>query len=617
MVRRWLLSTVVALGAAIATAGTATATVPRAQDEGGPVTAFYGVNGGPVDPFYGSVNPFYGGVYPSYGQISPFWGTIRPFWGSINPFYGSIRPFYGSLDPFWGGINPFNSSEALSQVYSYWQTTGPQWGNINALWGQLQGSGSADYSQLQSQLNDLFNAGVSFWGAKAQTIITELLKKYKIDPTNAANLAGVTAEARAAFFLNYYDRTMNLARPDHVDWWMSAAHWSPALVKDLGPGAAHAGLLDAWTTAKNADVQHITDVGGYTEYVNDHGAAVASVMAAMRDNLGVMGVAPNTNIYLYNPFDTSGTADWSDVTNGIDELLKRQSTSVINASLGLPGWTLSVEWGSVLTSPLITPNSDRIVVVKAAGNDGITQTADIAWPAGFNAPKNLVLVGSVGPTGKISQFSNRPGEACILVNSTCEKQNKLKYRFLVAPGELMLVENNHGGVTRMTGTSFAAPLVSGTIALLQSRWPWLKNYASVAAQIVLQSADDRGQRGVDAVYGWGMLDTEAAMSPLSFSNLAVFKPFVYQQGVAVAADRTSPNWGVPHLKTALQDPNQRAEWKKQGAFLVAYENIGTTYRDFLIPLSPKLIGKTQVVNGVTLTFQSYLYPRLLAWSQSR
>lgn len=590
------------------------AATTKAQDQGGVVTPFYGVNGGPVDPFYGSINPFYGHINPFYGHISPFWGTVRPFWGKINPFYGSLQPFYGKIDPFWGSINPYNSTPALSQVYNFWNMAGPQWGDINTLWTQLQSSGATDYSQLQAQLNDFQGTASSFWGGPAEKIATRLFTKYEIDPANPSSLAAATAEQRAAFFLNYYDRLMDLTGLDHVDWWMAAVHWSPALVKNLGDGKAHAGLLDAWTTAANADVQHINMVGGYAGYVNEHGAAVASVIAALQDNVGAMGVAPNTFIYLYNPFDTTGTANWGDVTNGIDALYQRQSTSVINASLGIPGWTLSKEWGAVLNSNKLSGLKDSIVVVKAAGNEGVTQAADIAWPAANGAPDNLVVVGSVGPTGKISQFSNRPGEACILIHSICKEQNKLKYRFLVAPGELILVEDDHGGTTRMTGTSFAAPLVSGTIALLQSRWPWLKNYASEAVQIVLRSADDLGAPGVDPVYGWGQLDIEAAMSPLNFDKLTVFQPFVYKNGVAVAVDRNSPNWTAARLKTALQDPARRQQWEKEKAFLVAYENLGTTYRDFLVPLSAKLIGKKQSVNGVTKPFQAYVYQRMRRWA---
>ncbi len=347
--------------------------------------------------------------------------------------------------------------------------------------------------------------------------------------------------------------------------------------------------------------------------MNDHGAAVASLIAAQEDGIGVMGIAPHADVQLYNPFDGTGTANWAGVASGLTKLFGHKDT-VANASLGVPGWTLSQEWGQILTT--LDPYKHGLVLVKAAGNEAVTQTSDIAWPSGYAAPNNLLVVGSSGPTNEISQFSNTPGEACITVDGVCQEQNKLKYRFLVAPGELMLVEDNQGGVTRMTGTSFSAPLVTGTIALLQTRWPWLRNYADETVQIILQSATDLGAPGVDPVYGWGLLNVEAAQSPLNFDNLIVFQPFIYKNK-KLNVDKNGPNWTAAALKAAIQTPGQLDKWQKQNAFLVVFENIGTTYRDFLIPLSPALIGRNQTVNSVAHPFQAFLYQRMLNWAQQQ
>ena len=607
----------------IAAAGSAAAKNTKGnadQDQGGQITPFYGTGGGPVDPFYGPINPFYGAINPFYGTISPFWGNINPFWGPINPFYGSINPFYGNIDPFWGTINPFNSTTFLSGVYPYWSSAGPQWGSINTLWNTLQSSNNPDYSQLQAQLNDFFASANTFWGPAVQattgkdfyTFTGALLAKYNIDITNPGSLASTTPEARSAFFFNFYDGLMGCAGLDHPDWWMAAVHWGPELALVEGPGNARVGLLDGSTSRNNSDVANFQFIGGYRGYVNDHGAAVASLIAAQEDGVGVMGVAPHSIVQLYNPFDGSGTANWTGVANGLSKLYNHKNT-VTNASLGVPGWTLSQEWGQILTT--LDSNKHGFVLVKAAGNEGVTQTSDIAWPSGYAAPGNLIVVGSSGPSNEISQFSNTPGEACITVDSVCQEQNKLKYRFLVAPGELMLVEDNQGGVTRMTGTSFSAPLVTGTIALLQTRWPWLRNYSDETVQIVLRSATDLGAPGVDPVYGWGLLNVEAAQSPLNFDNLIVFKPFIYSNGENINVDKNGPNWTAAELKAAIQTPGQLDQWKSQKAFLVVFENIGTTYRDFQIPLSPSLIRKRQSVNGAQHPFQAFLYQRMLDWAQ--
>jgi hypothetical protein len=609
MIRKLLLASTAAVSMALAAPSAALA--GTGGDQGGPITEFYGVNGGPIDPFYGSINPFYGSINPFYGHISPFWGNIQPFWGSINPFYGTIQPFYGNIDPFWGTINPF--SGPLAKVYPYWNATGPQWGQINDLWNQLQASNATDYSQLQSALNDFASGVHTYLGDQGDHLIAQMLSKYNIDPNSAASLAAVTPEARSAFYVNFYDAAIDLTKLDHVDWWMSSVHWSPQLVQDAGKGNVVAGLLDASITQNYSDVGDLKFIGGFQGYVNDHGAATASLAAARKDNLGVMGIAPNAKVRLYNPFDATGTASWHDVDAGIYTLYL-QHVTVMNASLGIPKWVLSRGWVPVLTSPHLHDNQHYFVLVKAAGNEGVQQRGSVTLPAGYSAPNNLIMVGSVGPSGDISQFSNTPGEACIVVDGACQEQNKLKYRYMVAPGELMLVEDNHGGTTRMTGTSFAAPLVTGTVALMQARWPWLQQYADETVQIVLQSATDLGAPGVDPVYGWGELNVEGAMSPLNFDNLIVFKPFAKVPNAVT--DKNSPNWTPADLRAAINAPGQLDAWNKQQAFLVAYENDGTTYRDFLVPLSSALIGKPQKVNGITETFQSYIYQRLLNWAHA-
>jgi subtilisin family serine protease len=610
MLRKWLLTTAVSVSMVLA----GSEAVGKQQDQGGPVDQSYGVNGGKIDPYYGDINPFsdVGPGYHEYGKTSPFWGDPSPYWGDINPFVGQTQPFYGDTDPFWGTVNPYTQGHFLPTVFPYWQANGPEWGSINVLWTDLQNSHSLNYLQLLLDLTSFTVEVVTFWGAEVTQLLTDLLTKFQID-LNILLLPLVDAEHRSAFYLNLYDRTMDRTNLDHVDWWMAATHWSPQLVQAAAPGNVSIGMLDAYNTRNDSDIRNFKFIGGNQSYANDHGPAAGSLMAAMEDNAGVMGVAPRSSVHVYNPFDSSGAAGAPEITKGMLKLYNQHAT-VMNASLGMPGQTFSSEWGTILTSSSLSDKNHSYVLVKAAGNDGTAQSKNVGWPAGFSAPGNLLLVGSSGPAANISRFSNTPGEACIVVNGACQEQNKLKYRFLVAPGELILVQDNQGSSTRMTGTSYAAPQVSGTVALLQTRWPWLQQYADETVQIVLQSATDLGAPGVDPVYGWGMLNVEGAMSPLNMNNLIVFKPFTYN-GKNVDADKNNPNWTPAELKAAIQTPGQLQQWDQQQAFLVVFENVGYTYRDFTIPLSAALIGKAQSVNRMKHPFQAYIYQRLLDWAQ--
>ncbi|MEJ0024871.1 MAG: S8 family peptidase [Rhizomicrobium sp.] len=631
MVRKWLFAGA-AFGCLLAGHGALADTGAAATDR--PITPLYGdinpfygsINPfyGDINPFYGDINPFYGDINPFYGDISPFWGDIQPFWGDIQPFYGTIIPFYGSNDPFWGTMNPFVGNSFFKTVQPFWKNAGPQWGDINQTWNLLQSSNAHNYANLQKQLNAFVGTSANFWGAAVQRatgknfydgFAAPMFAKYGIDPNDPNSLANTSVDTRSLFFLNWYDGLMSYTGVDHVDWWMASVHWSPALTQIQGLGSNSViGVLDANFTSDNSGVANLIFAGGYQNYSNDHGAAVASLIAAKHDGQAIMGIAPNSTVEVYNPFDQTGTASWADVSQGIYTLYKK-GAYVVNASLGVPGSVLSSDWAKILNSPQLSNRNHDLVLVKAAGNDGITQTANVPWTGG-QAPDNLLLVGSVGPTDQISWFSNTPGESCILVNGICREQNKLKYRYLVAPGELILVSDNHGGVTRMTGTSFAAPLVTGAVALLQDRWPWLQQHAEETVQIILQSADDLGAPGVDPIYGWGKLDIQASQSPLDFNDLTIYQPFTYS-GRPVGTSFLLPTWSPTSLKYSVLNTGQLNLWQQKGAFLVAFESIGSTYRDFTIPLSSLLVGKNQNVNGTSNPFQTYLYQRLIDWAHGK
>ncbi|MBA4800646.1 MAG: S8 family serine peptidase [Euryhalocaulis sp.] len=577
----------------------------------GDINPFYG----DLDPFYGDINPFYGDINPFYGDISPFWGDIGPFWGDINPFYGDISAFWGDIGPFYGDLGPF-----WGDIGPFWGDIGPFWGDINAFWGDIgpfDGGTEADYQQVLSDLNAMLaqseavwgevveaDTGLSFWNGFAQDVFA----KHGIDLTDASSLEGLDAADRSAFFMDWYDGLMAFSGADRVDHWMAAANWSPALTQIQGSGDdVRIGLLDASVHGHDDLTDNLIYAGGYDSQTGGHGAGVISLLVSEHDGEGVMGIAPNADVAAYSPFDETGTAGWDDIRLGIYNLLQQKST-IINMSLGVSGWTLNQEWSGIFSDKVIK-KMDRVIFVKAAGNDGIQQTVDLDWD--FRNDPNLLIVGSVGPSGEISSFSNTPGEACLLDNGICHEENKLKYRFLVAPGEMILVADGEGGLVRRSGTSFAAPLVTGAIALLHDRWPWLSRYPKESAGIILQSARDLGEPGVDGVYGWGMLDIEASQSPLNFNRL-----YWYENVPKYKKNGELHKYKLKRRRaTQIRNPSEseREAWEADGMYFYAFEYIGDTWRDFAIPLSTQLIGQTAKIRGEDERFQHYLYERMIDW----
>lgn len=490
---------------------------------------------GVIDPFYGDINPFYGDISPFYGDISPFWGDISPFWGDINPFYGDISafwgdisPFYGDINPFWGDISPFygDINAFWGDISAFWGDIGPFWGDINAFWGDISAFTEDDYAKLTADLDTLFAEAEAVFGPAVEAatglsldeaFLSELKARYGIDTSDPYALSELDVRERSAFFLEFYDSLMGFTGADRVDHWMPAIGWTPALAQSVGAGSgATVGILD-FSLGSYADDQNRATFGG-REYLNfNHGLAVASLIGADMDGEGVMGVAPDASMWLYNPFDETLTANWEDVTWGVRRLTQVDS-DIINLSLGVPGWTFHPEWARVMSSGNLRAHASDVLFVFAAGNDGFVQTSDVDW-SDVGEVENLLIVGSVNPAGEISSFSNRPGQACLTSDGVCADGSRLMDRFLVAPGELILVPDGEGGVVRMSGTSFAAPMVSGAAALVKGRWDWLQ--PGDIADVLLRSAQDLGEPGIDPTYGWGLLDVEASLRPFDVNALYV------------------------------------------------------------------------------------------------
>ncbi|MBV7260017.1 S8 family peptidase [Erythrobacter crassostreae] len=597
-----------------------------------PVVTTRGIDAryGDIDAFWGDIVAFYGDIDAFWGDISPFYGDIDAFWGDISPFYGDIDAFWGDIDAFYGDIDAFDKSD-LAAFGDFWQTSRSQISATEQTWSNLEyttsstGAVSINYdgtpNRILSSLEVLIAQGEAQFGAAYQTktgknfrdgFVAEILARHGLDLTDSSaaktTLAKSAAE-RSAFFLDWHDSLNQYSGFDQVDHWMAQINWTPSITQIQGEGRqAVVGIIDG-SFSNDADLgNNIAWAGGYDNPVGGHGAGVASLIAGAHDGEGIMGIAPEAKIATYNPFNPNGTTSWADVERGINELLfayvggnETGYVSVVNLSLGESGWALAQGMADVLNSPTIARYNHETTYVIAAGNEGVAQTADIDWNYAFDT--TFILVGSVDPSGQVSNFSNRPGSACLLNGGVCEAGNELYLRTVVAPGSLILVSDGQGGVTRHSGTSFAAPLVSGAITLLHDRWQWLARNPEETAEIIFRSAQDLGAPGPDEVYGWGLLDVAASQSPLDFNNLEINlnRGGIFNAPVKLMASDLLAS-GVPSW------------WETEGVFLTAFENVGNTYRDFTIPMSSFTYGtSTDVLGHGWQRMQDFVSDRFANW----
>jgi len=214
--------------------------------------------------------------------------------------------------------------------------------------------------------------------------------------------------------------------------------------------------------------------------VHGHGTHVAGIIAACGDNGGgAAGVAWRVRVLPIKVLDDQGYGHYSDVIAGLHYAVDN-GAEVINLSLG--GGAPSV----ALQDAVNHARSMGAVVVAAAGNEALDS---LNYPA---ACEGVIGVGATDEQDRPTAFSNQ-GEGLDLM----------------APGISILSGIPGGEYTYMSGTSMAAPQVSGAFALLRSHYPDIN--VAETEQKLLASAYDLGSAGYDLISGWGLLQAHKAL----------------------------------------------------------------------------------------------------------
>jgi hypothetical protein len=289
------------------------------------------------------------------------------------------------------------------------------------------------------------------------------------------------------------------------------AHNAINLTHEFGDGSGvKVGVLDGVTRCSHQELSGRCEnyfPDAFTgEYYSDHGTHVATIIAGKDkapDWVGHDGgVAPKAKIYNYAVFGSSwGTSDawWisDEVEAEMANLAASHGVTVINQSYG----DYNAQGRPYLYDAIVDiwRSHKDIIFVNAAGNDGT-----VLDPGDVKNIDNVIFVGASDQSGRIAGWSNRPG-------------NNYKDQFIVAPGDFISGGFAGGDAEYgwMSGTSMAAPIVTGVIAILHDHWGHLKGDPSATAGILFESATDMGAPGVDKIYGHGMLNINGIFEPIA------------------------------------------------------------------------------------------------------
>ncbi|ELY1865527.1 S8 family serine peptidase, partial [Serratia marcescens] len=282
--------------------------------------------------------------------------------------------------------------------------------------------------------------------------------------------------------------------------------------------------------------------------LSNHGVHVAGISAAKRDGVGMHGVAFDSQVISVDN-DNDGPAygeflglDGA-VTNAGWQAMIKSGARVINNSWGvsIPDFlsdggrdpnALHFELKDAQeqfdqVKPLlgslagagyqgaIDAARKNILVLFAAGNDGNYNQPDVISGLAYFVPDiapNWLSVASVAQDAAstnsvpytISSFSSR----CGYTASFCVSSPGSKIYSTVANGsDPANLVSDYGN---KNGTSMATPHVTGAVAVLLQRFPYMTS--AQIADVLKTTATDMGAPGIDALYGWGMINLGKAIN---------------------------------------------------------------------------------------------------------
>jgi len=250
-----------------------------------------------------------------------------------------------------------------------------------------------------------------------------------------------------------------------------------------------------------------------------HGTHVAGTVAALDNDIGVVGVAPEASLYAVKVLNANGSGWWSHVIAGIEWSVENDM-QVINMSLG----SSSDSYG--LKAACDAARDAGVVVIAAAGNSGNSWGFGdrVLYPAKY---ESVIAVAATDSSDTRIYFSST-GPAVELA----------------APGVNVLSTTMGGNYGTKSGTSMASPHVAGLSALIIASGiadtePFNGRINDEVRERMQQTATDLGDPGRDTQYGYGLINAAAAVPETNNPPVADAGPdqtVTYSPGITVNLD---------------------------------------------------------------------------------
>lgn len=368
---------------------------------------------------------------------------------------------------------------------------------------------------------------------------------------------------------------------------------------------------------------------------SDHGTVVTDVAAG--DNPLAIGIAPKAAVAFMSPDGSPGL--------GWDPLIRAA------ANAGSEVINLSIMAALNNIAAINYAASKGATVVIAAGNNGwpyfdtpalpgsggvyITQSGEYGFTP--QALSHIIVVGAVNPANVAESWSDIPGPDFIGTTGTqnwawvnpdgtltpftpaqlsCWQTGNCPNGALAANQPVVSINNSTGPIATLqslwlmapgeipdegSGTSFAAPYVTGAVALLDSRWPILfKN--GTTAQVLFETATNLGD---PSIYGNGELNLTAAFQPIGGLSVVTNSGNVSVNQVVASLQASGPLGGMQALQAGLSNytvfDSFSRDFKENLAYLISYKPSMQSLAQTAIAPQPK-VSSTSFADGSALSF---------------
>ena len=430
--------------------------------------------------------------------------------------------------------------------------------------------------------------------------------------TKTANLSITVADHQTTEYNNSSGLDMINAADAYAKGW-------------TGEGAV-LGVIDTWQDKEHADFNG--KYQWYKDYVrNDntvplygsqhsHGTHVAGIVAAEKNGTGTHGVAYNADLVGANvDYHGNGMINKGLAQQALHDMAKLKSPEsaggeemniiAVNMSFNQPNFFYDGNGSTVtqlsdgtynateITTRILNngygdsqywkvATDNDIILVNSAGNYGFEHAGDPGiWAVEEDANGNLILGGKmviVGSWSGTGVSGNKAGHVCLNINTannTCNDTHRLSDFYILAPGHFINstiptgMGNNGNDTGQLSGTSMAAPHVTGAFGVLHQMWPYMAGENLV--KLVMNTADKNLPNYNVNIHGQGLLDLDEATKPQGAVGLAtsgrVDHPTVSLNNTYYSTGTALPS-SLSNLKIMVLDDYDRNYYMDLGSSFV-------------------------------------------------